>query len=122
MLGLVLQPAVGQRDNAKRYRFTPSVSNWRMPDALSVDPLCGFGAKNIIRCTDFIQSGLWWKVNKPRIAGHFGALSPLVGSVMVRARRKWFISGRGWVVKPVAFAGMLPSCRLVRRRSGRALS
>jgi hypothetical protein len=48
----------GQRDNPKRYRFTPSVSNWRMPDALSVDALCGFGAKNLNRCAEFLQLAL----------------------------------------------------------------
>jgi hypothetical protein len=43
LLGVVEQ--VRARDNEKRYRFTPPVSIRRMPDALSVDALCGFGAK-----------------------------------------------------------------------------
>jgi diadenosine tetraphosphate (Ap4A) HIT family hydrolase len=43
LLGVV--ELVSVRDNEKRYRFTPSVSIPRMPDALSVDALCGFGAK-----------------------------------------------------------------------------
>jgi hypothetical protein len=59
MVCIVFSPAVQRRDNEKRYRFTPLVSNWRMPDALSVDALCGFGAKNIFCCTDFTQLSLW---------------------------------------------------------------
>ncbi len=52
--------------------------------------------------------------------GHFVELNIDVGSVLVRRARKCHISGR-WqgdgvavVVKADAFAGMLPSCRLVR--------
>ncbi|CAI8826616.1 Peptidase S1 domain-containing protein [Pseudomonas sp. IT-P44] len=52
---IVLRPPGRLRDKQKRYRFTPPVGNWRIPDALSVDALCGFGAKNFNRCTEFIQ-------------------------------------------------------------------
>lgn len=134
MVCIVLHLTGRLRDNQKRYRFTPSVSKWRMPDALSVDLLCGFGAKNLKCCAEFIQWCLLQNVNRPRFAGHFGVSAVAGGSVMVRPEEKCFmpehahgglsmmIMLRRFVVKPATFAGMLPSCRLVRRPSGWALS
>ncbi|MHC8291036.1 hypothetical protein ACYZUD_30360 [Pseudomonas sp. XS1P51] len=106
-----------------------------MPDALSVDALCGFGAKNFIRCTEFIQRGHLADTSTSLLISHFGVFCVLFGSVMVRFDEKCLMSGREFdrlwilgpaltwfVVKQVAIAGMLPSCRLVRRLSGWALS
>ncbi len=72
------------RDNEKRYRFTPSVSIPRMPDALSVDALCGFGAKIFTVVPDsYSLSGC--RANASGFSGHFIVLDRAVGSVMVRA-------------------------------------
>jgi hypothetical protein len=127
MVCIVLQPPGRQGDNQKRYRFTPPVSKWRIPERLSVDALCGFGAKNLNRCTEFIQWGHLADLNTSLLISHFGALCKVIGSVMVRAGEKCLMSGRGadrsqiflpfrqgLVVKHATIAGMLPSCRLVR--------
>lgn len=106
-----------------------------MSDRLSVDAVCGFGAKNFNRCTEFIQCARLPDSNASLFISHFGVFCVAAGSVMVRPDRKRLMSGRvsgrmsvlglrrqGFVVKRAAFAGMLPSCRLVRRLSGWALS
>jgi len=94
MVCIVLHLPGRLRDNQKRYRFTPSVSNWRMPEAISVDALCGFGAKNLIRCTEFIQPRVAWSVNGPRFIGHSAIFYTACGSVMVRSREKCLMSER----------------------------
>ena len=65
-----------------------------MPDALSVDALCGFGAKNLIRCTEFIQQRVAWSVNGPRFIGHSTIFYTAFSSVMVRSREKCLMSER----------------------------
>jgi hypothetical protein len=94
MVGIVFQPPVESPDMQKRYRFTPPVSNWRICEALSVDALCGFGAKNFYDCAEFTQSGILRGVNRPWFSGHFDVFYQLSGSVLVRFRRKCLISGR----------------------------
>ena len=94
MVGIVFQPPVESPDMQKRYRFTPPVSNWRICEALSVDALCGFGAKNFYDCAEFTQSGKLRGVNRPWFSGHFDVFYQLSGSVLVRFRRKCLISGR----------------------------
>ncbi|WLG49687.1 MULTISPECIES: hypothetical protein [Pseudomonas] len=98
-------------------------------DALSVDALCGFGAKNFISCTEFTHCGFVVDSSSALFIGHFGTFSMTASSVMVRHGSEWFMSGRleagaarYFVVMRVAFAGMLPSCRLARRLSVWALS
>lgn len=88
-------------------------------DELSVDALYGFGAKNLDRCAEITQRGnrLIW--NYSLVISHFDDFLVIFGSVMVRRERKRPISGRLCGVKPGAFRGMLPSCRLVRRRLAR---
>ncbi len=100
-----------------------------MPDALSVDALCGFGAKKFKGCTEFIQLGRWMNVNTEVCAGHFALLIRTPGSVLVRSSHKCHISGRGGILSAMLFAvkvspiaGMLPSSRLARRVRGGALS
>jgi hypothetical protein len=132
---MVLTNLLPLRDNQKRYRFTPSLSNRRMCEVLSVDTLCGFGAKIFIRCTESIQPGDSQGMSRSGLFGHFSAFRGGAGSVMVRFPEKCFISERrgrhyqnlnglaSWfVVKPATFAGMLPFCRLVHDPSGWALS
>jgi hypothetical protein len=82
----------------KRYRFTPPVSKWRMCEALSVDVLCGFGAKNFNQCAEFTQLGVLRRVNRLRFSGHFSVFYLHVGLVLVRFRRKCFISGRACAI------------------------
>jgi hypothetical protein len=48
MVRMVLRHPGRLRETKKRYRFTPPLSKRRMPVALSVDALCGFGAKNLL--------------------------------------------------------------------------
>jgi hypothetical protein len=91
---MVLTNLLPLRDNQKRYRFTPLLSKWRMCEVLSVDTLCGFGAKNFIRCTESIQPGDSPGMSAPGLFGHFGAFFGAAGSVMVRFAGKCFISGR----------------------------
>jgi hypothetical protein len=64
-VGIVFDLHVWPRDMQKRYRFTPPVSKWRICEALSVDVLCGFGAKNFNDCTDFKQSEFLGGVGGP---------------------------------------------------------
>jgi hypothetical protein len=59
-----------------------------MPDRLSVDALCGFGAKNFNRCTEFIQRGRLPNANASLFISQFGAFGAAIGSVMVRPDRK----------------------------------
>jgi hypothetical protein len=54
-------------------------------DALSVDALCGFGAKNFISCTEFTQSRFVVDSNSALFIGHFGIFWVAAGSVVVRA-------------------------------------
>jgi hypothetical protein len=135
ILRIVLTILLPPRDNQKRYRFTPPLSNWRICEAVSVDALCGFGAKIFIRCTESIQLGGSRSMSASLCFGHFSAFCGIAGSLMVRFAEKWFIPGRScvhyrnlegiaaWlVVKLAPFAGMLPSSRLVRDLSGWALS
>jgi hypothetical protein len=96
---MVLNTLLPPRDNQKRYRFTPPVSNWRMLEAVSVDALCGFGAKNFIRCTYFTQSGPLASSSESLVYGHFGAGAAGVGSVVVRFGNVCHISGR--ILTPV---------------------
>jgi hypothetical protein len=104
-------------------------------EALSVDVLYGFGAKNFNHCTEFIQLDILGGVNRWLFIGHFSVFNEGAGSVMVRFGKKCVISGRAaaickssgglrqwFVVKPATFAGMLPSSRLVRDLMGWALS
>ncbi len=100
-----------------------------MPDALSVDALCGFGAKKFKGCTEFIQLGRWMNVNAEVCAGHFARFIRISGSVLVHARHKCHIPGRGGIlvatlfaVKVTPIAGMLPSSRLARCFHSGALS
>ncbi|CAI8835212.1 hypothetical protein EMIT0P253_280066 [Pseudomonas sp. IT-P253] len=58
MIYIVLHHPGSLGDPQKRYRFTPQVSKWRIPDGVSVDALYDFGAKNFYRCTEIIQLGL----------------------------------------------------------------
>ncbi|CAI8965657.1 hypothetical protein EMIT0215P_70193 [Pseudomonas serboccidentalis] len=115
------------RDHQKRYRFTPSVSIWRMPDALSVDALCGFGAKNLQDVLDSYSLGT-------SVVGYirlFRAFAGVRGQCWLRdgarsVSMSLVSAVLAWVgtviVKPGAFAGMLPACRLVRCPSGWPLS
>lgn len=104
-----------------------------MPDAVSVDVLYDFGAKNFNCCAEFIQLGPLPNVHTSLFISHFGIFCGVIRSVMVRRAEKWFMSGRTaavrvgsgalgrwFVVNHAAFAGMLPSCRLVRRFPERA--
>jgi hypothetical protein len=61
-------------------------------DALSVDALCGFGAKNFISCTEFTHGGVAVGSNSALFMGCFGVFSVMAGSVMVRPESKWRIS------------------------------
>ena len=92
---MVLIDLLPLRDNQKRYRFTPSLSKWRICEALSVDALCGFGAQNFIRCAESIQPGDSPGMSAPGLFGHFSAFFGGCGSVMVRFAGKCFISGHG---------------------------
>jgi hypothetical protein len=98
-----------------------------MSERLSVDAMCGFGAKNLNRCTEFIQCGYLADLNTSLLISHFGTFCEVISSVMVRLGKKCLMSGRKsgrsqilmpfrqrLVVKQAAIAGMLPSCRLVR--------
>jgi hypothetical protein len=96
MVCIVLRLPGRLRDNQKRYRFTPSVSNWRMPDALSVDALCGFGAKILNRCAEFIQHDCRVKANWSLSVSHFSVFCMNIGSVMVRPCEKCLMSGRAF--------------------------
>jgi len=91
---LVLTNLLPPRDNQKRYRFTPPLSKWRICEVLSVDVLCGFGAKNFIRCTESIQLGGSPGMNGSTSFGHSGAFFGAAGPVLVRFVEKCFISGR----------------------------
>ena len=91
-------------------------------DALSVDELCDFGAENFNRCTEFIQCCHLSESNTSLLISHFGVFGLVVGSVMVRIGKNASCRGVCLFVKPAPFAGMLPSCRLVRRPSEGALS
>jgi hypothetical protein len=59
-----------------------------MPDRLSVDALCGFGAKNFYRCTEFIQCARLPITNASLFFSQFGVFCVVIGSVMVRPDRK----------------------------------
>jgi hypothetical protein len=63
-------------------------------DALSVDALCGFGAKNFISCTEFTHGGFAVGSNGALFMGGVGVFSVMAGSVMVRPESKWRISTR----------------------------
>jgi hypothetical protein len=63
-------------------------------DALSVDALCGFGAKNFISCTEFTHCGFVVDSSSALFIGHFGTFSVMAGSVMVRPESKWRITTR----------------------------
>lgn len=93
-VGIVFQPPVCSRDTKKRYRFTPPVSKRRICEALSVDVLSGFGAKNFSDCAEFKQSRVLRSVNMPRFSGHFSGCYAPAGAVLVRFRSKCLISGR----------------------------
>lgn len=64
-VGMVFQPPVWSPDMQKRYRFTPPVSKRRICEALSVDVLCGFGAKNFNVCAEFKQLDILRGVSTP---------------------------------------------------------
>ena len=55
-----------------------------MLEAVSVDALYGFGAKNFNCCTQFTQFGRLRKLNEPLFFGHSDASAADSGSVMVR--------------------------------------
>ncbi|VVN82669.1 hypothetical protein PS710_01233 [Pseudomonas fluorescens] len=102
-----------------------------MPVALSVDALCGFGAENLDRCADITQDRPLENLHTSLLISHFGVFCIRFGSVLVRLDEKCPKSGRlfmlrlaltGFGVKHTPIAGMLPSCRLVHRLTGRALS
>ena len=93
-LGIVFHAPACARDRQKRYRFTPPVSKRRICEALSVDVLCGFGAKNFNVCAEFKQSGVFRSVNMPCFSGHFSNCYAHAGAVLVRLRSKCLISGR----------------------------
>jgi hypothetical protein len=57
-------------------------------DAISVDELCGFGAKNFNCCTEFIQCCHLAESNASLLIKYFGVLARVVGSVMVRLGNK----------------------------------
>lgn len=116
---LVLSHLFSTRDNQKRYRFTLSVSIWRIPKPLSVDALYGFGANIFSGCTEFKHLSPVMTLNTGGSHDHFRALPGSVGLVLVRDLQKCSMSGRCFVVKGRAIEGMLPSCRLVRRPLGR---
>jgi hypothetical protein len=65
-----------------------------MLERLSVDAVCGFGAKNFNRCTEFIQCALLPNSNASVFFSHFGIFCMVAGSVMVRPDRKRLMSGR----------------------------
>ena len=94
MVCIVLYLRGRLRDNPKRYRFTPPVSKWRIPDRLSVDAVCGFGAKNFNGCTEFIQCAGSPNSNASLFISQFGVFCVAAGSVMVRPERKRLMSGR----------------------------
>jgi hypothetical protein len=113
MVCIVFHPCGRPHDNPKRYRFTPPVSKWRMPDRLSVDALCGFGAKNFNRCTEFIQCGRLATLNGSLFISQFGVFCVVAGSVMVRPDRKRFMLGR--VAGRLCFLGLASA--MVRREA-----
>jgi hypothetical protein len=94
MIFIVLTILLPLRDNPKCYRFTPPVSNRRMFEGLSVDVLCGFGAKNLKRCTEFIQLGVSRGLNESLFLGHSSSFGGNTGSLMVHFGEKCLISGR----------------------------
>jgi len=63
-------------------------------EAFSVDALCGFGAKNLNRCTEFIQCDRLPGSNTSLLISHFGAFPEVVSSVLVRFAERCFMSGR----------------------------
>jgi|RhiMetStandDraft_4_1073278.scaffolds.fasta_scaffold59561_3 hypothetical protein len=63
-------------------------------EAFSVDPLCGFGAKNFWPDTEFIQVDRLFEANSLLLISHFGVFCWSVGSVMVRHDEKCLIRGR----------------------------
>ncbi|MGE8068621.1 hypothetical protein [Pseudomonas sp. NPDC089569] len=132
---IVLHNVLPPGDNQKCYRFTLKVGKWRICEAQSVDVLFGFGAKIFNRCVENIQFDALQSLNKSLSLSHFSGFCGVSGLEIVHFCGKCFISGRLaaifrsssglrllFVVKPVTFAGMLPSSRLVRDLSGRALS
>ncbi len=94
ILCIVLTTLLPLRDNQKCYRFTPPVSNWRMFEGVSVDALCGFGAKKFNRCTEFIQIVLSCRWNESFPIGHSSVFAQGLGAVMVHFRGGRHISGR----------------------------
>jgi hypothetical protein len=94
ILCIVLTMLLPPRDNRKRYRFTPPVSKRRMFERLSVDALCGFGAKNLNRCTEFIQFSVFRRLNESLSVSHFSVLAIGAGSVLVRFGVRCYIPGR----------------------------
>ena len=70
-VGIVFDLHVWPRDIQKRYRFTPPVSKWRICEALSVDVLCGFGAKNFNHCADSNSRQFLRGVSGRWFVGHF---------------------------------------------------
>jgi hypothetical protein len=60
--------------------------------------------------------------NTSLLISHFGVFGLMMGSVLVRIGKNASCRGARLFVKPVPFAGMLLSCRLVRRPSEGALS
>lgn len=74
-------------DSEKRYRFTPSVSKWRMPVALSVDALCGFGAKNFTFFAGYTGCGRHARASRARFTCFSARASGNTGTEMVRPQR-----------------------------------
>lgn len=61
---------------------------------MSVDALCGFGAKKIARYPVITQLGEWAISNASTFFGHLRVLIAFLGSLLVRRVGKCHMSGR----------------------------
>jgi len=67
------------RDNEKRYRFTLKVSKRRMLDLERVAPMCGFGAKKLLRCMNSAQSDTAGENSRVLFSGDFRMTAKVFG-------------------------------------------
>jgi hypothetical protein len=67
-----------------------------MAKAVSVDQLCGFGAKLFQRCARFMQDGREVKSDDPASAGHFPGVKSATVSRLVRLSEECPMLGRPW--------------------------
>ncbi len=73
-----------------------------MPDALSVDAVCGFGAKIFTGCAGFIQPKLRGIVSASGFSGHFGVPILNPGAELVHGVKKCHMSGRPWKTRALS--------------------